>query len=176
MTLEPEIHKQYERAIRRLYDESQYRDTAQQHAIKEVKLLARLFTKLRVISEIVETPPSTDEDIDILNQRQRYLEQRIRLLERKLNMRPSREIENGIKTTFSDIPIIKQIYVKSEQSSVPLIIVYNSESITDAIKQIQPGLIKLKDEFPDVHFEPHIFHVDDFHKGYRKQSKLIFGR
>ena len=86
------------------------------------------------------------------------------------------KIEDLMMTTFLNTPIVEKIYVKSEQSGLQLVIVYNSESISSAIKQIQPGLVKLEDEFPDVYFKPHFFHTNDFHEGHYQHLKLIFGR
>ena len=174
MTLELKNREQWIRAIQRLGDVSQHRDIAKQSSVnKDVEFLTQMLASFQIASKTIKEPPP-GEDVDAFNQR--YLEHRVSLLERKLGMQPSEEIEDRIKAAFSNTPIIEKIYVKPEQTSIPLIIVYNSGSIADAIEQIQPGIIKLEDEFPNMHFEPHIFHANEIHEGHHRQAKLILGR
>lgn len=175
MSNEFESHEQnlqrLKRHINKIY---QHKDTDPQltKSLSEV-LKPFIFSSFPTSSEVVEKP-HTDEDINVLSLRQHDLERRVGELERKLNTQMSGEIEDLIRTTFTNIPIIEKIYVKSEQSHLLLVIVYNSESISDAIERIQPGFTKLEDEFPDMHFDLQIFHVNEIHERHHQQSKLIF--
>lgn len=114
-----------------------------------------------------------DKDIGALSQRQHDLERRVGKLERILNVQTFADIEERIKTTFSNTTIIEKIYGKIEHSSLLLVIVYNSKTISDAIIQIQPGLVRLEDEFPDMYLDPCLLHVNEVHEGHLQESKLI---
>ena len=118
----------------------------------------------------------TDKDINVLRLHQHKLELRVNELEHRLNIQTLDKIEDLVKTTFAGMPIIEKTYVKFEQFHVLLVIVYNSESISEAIEMIQPGLAKLEDKFPDMYFKPQIFHADEIHKVHHRQSKIIFSR
>lgn len=175
MSLNPESRKKILR-LRRHLDEYQPRDVDPQRAVHDnLKLLAQMLSSIPIDSETVEGS-RTSEDINVLSKRQHDLTRRVISLEQKLNMQTFDKIEDRIKIAFSNTPIIEKVYVQFEQSSLPLIIVYNSMSVADAIVQIQPRLAKLEDEFPDVYFDPHIFHVNDIREEHYQQSKLIFSR
>ena len=117
-----------------------------------------------------------DKDISMLRLNQHKLELKVNELERRLNIQASDKIEELAKATFAGIPIIEKAYVKFEQFDVLLVIVYNSESISNAIEVIQPGLAKLENEFPGMYFKPQIFHTNEIHKMHHRQSKIIFRR
>ena len=175
MSLKSERRKQD--LIERYLDEiSQLRDMNPKFSKQLDEVLnSFMVPSFTTVSEIAEES-HTGEDISVLSQHQQKLERRVKLIEHRLNMQAPEEIEDIIKTTFLNTPIIEKIYVESEQSNFSLIIVYNSESISEAIERIQPGLTKLEDELPDVYFDPHIFHVSEIREEHHQQSKLIFSR
>lgn len=149
-----------------------------QEILKNIDLI------LPQIQKIPETSRYAQErNMDLLNQRQHVLEQKINALENeikniksKLSKHDSSEIEVFTKKIFSKIPTIKKIYIRSTQSGFILITIHTSKTISNAIEQIQPGLVKLEDEFPDTYFEPWILRSHEVQEEHLQQSKMIFER
>lgn len=126
-------------------------------------------------SQIPEASKDPSElDIGLLNQRLHEVERKINILQDKLNIRDSSDIEIIVKQTFIRMPTIKGLHIRSTQSGFILIVIHNSKTISDAIGQIQPRLAKLEDEFPDVYFEPRIIHSRDVQEEQLRHSKTIF--
>ena len=125
--------------------------------------------------------PVLPADVDELNRRQRemsqilkQLERRISVLEHPPNVTQYGEIEQAIKRIFSSIYTIKEVYIKPAESELLLTLIHDSEYISVAIEQAQPGLIMLEDEFPDVYFDTRFFHLNEIPDMNELQSKLVF--
>ena len=143
---------------------------------QQAENITRLITRINQY-KISETFKDMQEhDIDLLNQRQREQEYRISALESKLGIQDSTEIETLVKQIFLGMPAIESVYSRPTPSGFVLITVYSAKTISDAIDQIQPGLAKLEDRFPDTSFEPQIIHSTDIHQEHLQQSKIIFKR
>ena len=141
---------------------------------------------------IPDTTPKTNEelrhentglrtDVNILNEQQHDMAQKIKLLEQTVdmlkhmsNILPYAKIESSIKKNFSTIPTIKSIYVEPAESGLLLTLVHDSKYIFHAIEQAQPGLIILEDEFPDVYFDTRFLHINEVHGIDLSQSVLVF--
>lgn len=91
-------------------------------------------------------------------------------LERESNMPMPDEMERRIGEVFSDIDIVKKIYAGPETSRLSLVVVYDWDSVSGAIERIHTGFAILKDEFPGVYLDTHLFDVDEIHEGYYGDS------
>ena len=114
-----------------------------------------------------------DSDIDELNKRLRDLQQRVTKLERPSTEHTIAKFVVPIRNIFSKIPIVKNVYIETTQSGLLLTITYNTEIISDAVRQIQPELIKLEDAFPDTYFDPRFLHINEVQEGDVRQATLI---
>ena len=117
-----------------------------------------------------------ESQIELLHRRSHEHERRILDLEYKLNISTPDKIINSIRKIFSKIPIIESVYSRSTQSGFILVTIYNEGNISDALKQIQQGFIKLEDEFPNTYFEPWILHLTEVQNEHLLQSTMIFKR
>lgn len=100
--------------------------------------------------------------------------QRMAKLERTPTKQSLLALEFPIKQILSKIPVVKNVYAKPIQNGFLLTIVYESETISDAVKQIQPGLSELEDAFPDTYFDPHLLHLNNVQEEHLQLSALIF--
>lgn len=114
------------------------------------------------------------DEISSLSRRLHKIERRVDELENASSTQSAVRIEPTVKKIFSEIQIIKKMYIKPMQSDFMLIIVHNAKTLSNALDHIQPGLDELEDEFPDLCFDPWILHSNEIHEGQLQQSKLIF--
>ena len=89
-------------------------------------------------------------------------------------------IEDKIKNTFSDIDIIKEIYIRPSPRQFLIILIHDPESISIMVEKTTQCLSKFEDEFPDVYFETWDISTKDMDTRRReietRDSKLIFKR
>lgn len=114
------------------------------------------------------------DDINLLSKRIHILEKRFHEFERFTDSQLPVRVEFLIRKKFSDVPIIKKIYVKPTQSDFLLVIVHNAKTISDAIGYIRPRLDEIEDEFPDLYFDPWILRPNEIQEEQLRQSKLIY--
>lgn len=150
-------------------------------------IVARMNQALAERRHISATRPSSRisdpipfADVDVLNRRQHEMSQKLKQLERRISVlehlsnATHDKIEQAIKRIFSSICTIKEIYIKPTESELLLTLIHDSEYISVAIEQAQPGLIMLEDEFPNVYFDTRFFHLNEVPDVNELQSKLVF--
>ena len=121
--------------------------------------------------------PLPEIEINELNRRQREIEDRVAVLERKANISASEDqVKFVANKIFLETPAIENIYTRAIDSGFVLIVVHNMSDIEDAFDQIQPRLEELEDELHGTYFEYWYLHLDEVEDRHLRQSNLIFKR
>ena len=133
--------------------------------------------KPQLHKELLEqkTLQTIQKQIDVVRGQLLEMEQRLESLEFQSNVPTSRnKMEIAVKDIFAQMSTIVRVYSRPTQSGLVLIIGHNSEDISNPLRQIQQGIVRLKKKFPNVDFDPWILRSKEIQDEHLHLSKLIF--
>ncbi|MCE9616813.1 MAG: hypothetical protein K8Q88_00405 [Nitrosarchaeum sp.] len=138
------------------------------------------YTNLQYPEQQKKSTTPLEEEVHLMSDRQLALESRVESLEFKSNIASIQDkitkIEDFTNKVFSDIPIIVNASYRPSSSGLIILLIHNSDDVSSAIDQIQKGIFKLEEAFPNIYFEPWVLHVTEVQNQHLKQSKTIFQR
>ena len=127
-----------------------------------------------------KTVTPLEDEVHLLKDQHFALESRVDSLEFKSNISPIQDkigrIEDFTNKIFSEIPIITNVSYRPSSSGLTIIVIHNSDDVSNAIDQIQKGISKLEEAFPNIYFEPWVLHITEVRNEHLQQSKTIFQR
>jgi len=120
-----------------------------------------------------DTSPSVDDKIAMLTNRCSELELQVSELKHRSGAPPYREAANLAGRVFSGMRAVTGVSYRKAVSGMTLIIVHEADNITDVLDQIQEGVARLEEEFPDMHYEPWVLNTTEVQKEHIQHSTVI---
>lgn len=86
------------------------------------------------------------------------------------------KIEEFTNKIFSKINIIKDILYRPAPSGLILIVIHDSDDLSEVLDDTQKGIFQLEEAFPTIYFEPWILHISEVTNEHLNQSHSILER